>query len=229
MGQTTIAQNIEFFKENEQYMDAQSRMEIYQYTRLMAEREIKGSQKVLDVGNGGFFNYDTQLAGHVTAVDLFIPEHIKPPANAVFVNGSILELPLPDNTYDCVLLQNVFHHITGKTVAINFANMRQSMKELYRVTAPGGKCAILESTVGHWFYLFERLVYGPASWVKRSGHPITFQFTARQLLNTGLEMGFELEEFAYVPRGRWIIQFGYTWPTMLTPARPVKLVFRKKA
>jgi len=225
--QATVATNAAWFADNDQYIENQSKLECYQHIQRSVEREVRGVDRLLDIGNGGFFNFDTALAGHVTAVDLFLPDGPGPTPNSTFRQGSFLELPFLDGSFDCVMQQNVLHHVTGHSVRENFANMRKCIKEMYRVCAPGGKAVVLESTVGPLFNLFERIAYRPLLWIKRSGHPVTFQYTARQLERVALEAGFQLEEFAWVPAGRWILQFGIVWPSAFTPARPVKLIFRK--
>ena len=98
---------------------------------------------------------------------------------------------------------------------------------MFRILRPGGKAVIVESTVGPLFNLFERVVYRPFLWIKRGGHPVTFQFTARQLNAAAKSAGFELEEFSWIPRGAFLLQFGYLWPSILTPASPAKLIFRR--
>jgi hypothetical protein len=123
--------------------------------------------------------------------------------------------------------QNVLHHITGRSVRENFANMRRCLEEMFRVCEPGGKAVLVESTVGPLFNLFERVVYRPVLWAKRGGHPVTFQYTAKQLVDAAIACGFVLEEFCWIPRGRWLLQFGIVWPSALAPALPVKLVFRR--
>jgi SAM-dependent methyltransferase len=225
--QTTEKTNSEWFHENDHYMETQARLECYQHIQRAVEREVRGEGDVLDVGNGGFFNYDTALAGHVTAVDLFLADGPGPTPNSAFRKGSFLQLPFPDASFDCVLQQNVFHHVVGRTVADNFRNLRLCMAEMYRCLRPGGKAVIVESTVNFAFYLFERVVFRPFQFFKRGGHPVTFQYTARQLVRVGLECGFRLEELAYIPRGLLLLQFGYRWPSCLTPASPVKLILRK--
>src|SRR5262249_28335126 len=148
----------------------------------IVEREVRGAGDVLDVGNGGFFNYDTALAAHVTAVDLFLEDGPGPTPNSTFRKGSFLELPFPDARFDCVLQQNVFHHVTGRSVSQNWVNLRRCVGEMYRCLKPGGKAVVIESTVGPLFYAFELLAYRPALFLKRGGHPVTFQFTARQII-----------------------------------------------
>lgn len=227
--QATVATNAAWFADNDQYAENQSKLECYQHIQRAVEREVRGVDRLLDIGNGGFFNFDTGLAGHVTAVDLFLKDGPGPTPNSTFKEGSFLDMPFPDGSFDCVMQQNVLHHVTGRSVRENFANMRRCLQEMYRVCAPGGKAVIVESTVGPLFNLFEKVVYRPVLWVKRGGHPVTFQYTARQLLDTALACGFVLDEFSFIPRGRWLLQMGIVWPSALTPAVPVKLVFRRPA
>src|SRR5437879_6154990 len=117
--QTTVATNIQWFNENDHYAESQSKLECYQNIQKIVEREIRAQGDVLDVGNGGFFNYDTALANHVTAVDLFLEDGPGPSANSCFRKGSFLDLPFGDESFDCILQQNVFHHVTGRSVAEN--------------------------------------------------------------------------------------------------------------
>jgi SAM-dependent methyltransferase len=225
--QKTVAANARWFADNDGYVEAQSRLVHYQHIARMVRHELRGVDRLLDVGNGGFFNYDVSVPRHVTALDLFLTDGPGPAPNATFRRGSLLDLPFPDRSFDCVLMQNVFHHVTGATAAENHRNMRRGMREVHRCLAPGGKAVMVESTVGRVFHALERLVYRPALALKRGGHPVTFQFTPGHLMDAARECGFDLEEFSYVPRGWFVLQFGHRWPSLLTPARAVKLVFRR--
>jgi SAM-dependent methyltransferase len=225
--QVTAATNSRWFANNDHYIEGQARLEHYRHIQKIVEREVRGVDRLLDVGNGGFFNYDTALAGHVTAVDLFLPNGPGPTANSTFRQGSFLKLPFHDESFDGVLQQNVFHHVTGPDVAQNRANLRRCLTEMYRCLRPGGKAIVIESTVGPIFYAFEVAVYQICLTVKRGGHPVTFQYTPRQIIRRAEECGFQVEEFTYVPRGKFILQYGYKWPTLLTPARPIKLILRR--
>jgi SAM-dependent methyltransferase len=225
--QATIDTNSKWFNDNDHYIASQTRLACYRHIQKIVEREVRGAGDVLDVGNGGFFNYDTALTDRVTAVDLFLDDGPGPTPNSTFRRGSFVDLPFPNASFDCVLQQNVFHHVTGRSVAQNFSNLRRCMAEMFRVLRPGGKAVVIESTVGFLFGLVERLLYRTALFLKRGGHPVTYQYTPRQLIRAGEACGFRFEEFTYVPRGLFLLQLGYRWPSCLTPARPVKLIFRR--
>lgn len=225
--QVTSEQNIEWFGENEAYMARQSRLEHYQHAKRSVEHELHGVHRVLDVGNGGFFNYDTGIVDHVTALDLFLKDGPGPTPNSTLRGGSLLDLPFSDQSFDCILLQNVFHHITGQTPTENFANLRQSMIEIHRCLESNGKVIIIESTVGPVFQFVERMLFTLAIRLKRSGHPVTFQFTPNQIVSHGRQCGLMLEELSFVPRGAFVLQFGHKWPSLLTPVKPIKLILRR--
>jgi SAM-dependent methyltransferase len=227
--QTEIKENIEWFRDNDNYITAQANLEYYRHIELMIRREIQGQREVLDIGNGGFFNYDTQLAGHVTAVDLFLKDGPGPTANSTFKQGSLLSIPFAAESFDCIILQNVLHHVTGKSVRENHQNMSRGLAEMYRCVRKGGKVVLIESTVGNWFYVIEKILFKPLLALKRGGHPVTFQFTPTHIINEALAQGFEMLEYADAPsRGLYFLQAGYKWPTLLSPARAIKLVLAKK-
>ena len=225
--QSGVNTNVAWFKGNHEYVEGQARLVCYQNMRRSVEHEIRGVEALLDVGNGGFFNYDTSLVKHVTAVDLFLPDGPGPDPNTAYRRGSVLELPFPDDSFDCVLAQNVLHHVTGRTGRENHANLDAAVGEMYRCLRAGGKAVLIESTVNAAFHWFEGLVFRGARWITIGGHPLTFQFTPRHIIRSGLAAGFRVEEFAYVPRGWCVLQFGYRWPSLLTPARPIKLILTR--
>jgi ubiquinone/menaquinone biosynthesis C-methylase UbiE len=226
--QTEIKENIDWFQNNDNYITAQANLEYYRHIERMIRREIRGEKMVLDVGNGGFFNYDTQLAGHVTAVDLFLKDGPGHTPNSTLKQGSILAIPFPTESFDCIILQNVLHHVTGRSVRENHKNLSGSLAEMYRCVKKGGKVVLIESTVGKWFYTIERVLFKPILAIKKGGHPVTFQYTPGHIIDEALTQGFEMIDYADVPaRGLYFLQAGYKWPTLLSPARAIKLVLTK--
>lgn len=229
-GQETSSsqKNIGFFTENEPYMRAQERFELYQLMRLAVEREIAGAQRMLDVGNGGFFNYSTESIPEVVACDLMLENNQIGP-NIVFKQGSILELPFDDNRFDCVLVQSTLHHVVGDSVHQNLANLNRAICECARVISPGGKLVVVESTIPAWFlYLVEYPLYSALVHVWPFSHPLTFQFT-RQLVASEIEKAsLRIIEYSLIPRGNWAIHFGLVLPTLITPIQVVKIVAEKQ-
>jgi hypothetical protein len=122
--QVTVGTNSRWFQENERYIEEQGHLECYHHIQRIVEREVRGVKRLLDVGNGGFFNYDTSLAEQVTAVDLFLSNGPGPTGNSTLCRGSFLDLPFPDCSFDCALQQNVLHHVTGRNVTQNQLNLR---------------------------------------------------------------------------------------------------------
>src|SRR5271170_4225960 len=73
----SVTMNASFFDGNERYEQRVGSLETYRHIRDAIDREIVGVGRLLDVGNGGVFDYDTRLAQEIVGVDLFLDE---PPA-----------------------------------------------------------------------------------------------------------------------------------------------------
>jgi hypothetical protein len=82
--------------------------------------------------------------------------------------------------------------------------------------------------VNRVFNAFERRIFALVHSLTIAGHPMTFQFTPGQLEETSRRVGFVVEKMTFVPRGNWVLQFGFRWPSVLTPARPIALVVRRR-
>lgn len=220
---SSIDKNTDFFNEFEA-LDIQKRLELYRLMNLSVTRELEGVQSLLDVGNGGFFNYSTDSIPEVVACDLMLKDE-RPASNIQFKPGSILELPFEEKRFDCVLVQSVLHHVAGDSVAQNHRNMEQAISECMRVLKPGGKLVIVESTVPTWFYyLVEFPMYTLLHRIWRYKHPLTFQFTRHRIEQVFQKLPGSLIEEVIIPRGKWVMQFGMVVPTFLTPIEAVKFV-----
>lgn len=118
---------------------------------LLAERfekngvSVAGVQKALDDGCGsGRYTVALHYIGckHVTGIDISsdaigLAQQRNPVADAVvFQQGSVLELPFEDNSFDFVFSNGVLHHTVST---------EQGLREIYRVLQPGGRC---------WLYLY---------------------------------------------------------------------------
>ena len=95
-----------------------------------------GGYRVLDVGCGPkpYYPYFADRASEYIGVDI-----VENPAAELL--GPVEALPVPDASFDLVLCTQVLEHCDDPA---------QAVRELRRVTAPGGR--VLASTHGTWLY-----------------------------------------------------------------------------
>jgi SAM-dependent methyltransferase len=227
----SAARNAEFFARGKHGRDA-AELDTYRLIREAITREVSGTTRLLDVGNGGVFEYDTGQVGEIVAVDLFLDqlpaEHFPP--NVTTRNGDALALDEPDGHYEMVLEALLYHHLVGRRPADSIENVRTAVAEAARVLRPGGRLVVAESCVPPWFYAFERALFAPLKALARTpllgGHPAVLQLPFG-LLQQLIAESLEIERAYRIPMGRWLTQFGRRWPTALTPAQAVMVVARK--
>jgi SAM-dependent methyltransferase len=218
-------QNSKFFAENADYARQVEQLTTYRNIRAAIDREVDGVDRLLDIGNGGVFDYDVHRVKELVGVDLFLDEEAPTdlPPHVVLRQGDALALPEPDASYDAVLFALVFHHLTGTTPEDLVANVGKALDEARRVVKPGGRLIIVESCVPPWFYAAERALFKPLVLLSRTpllgDHPPTLQVPA-DLLARLVADRFGAVRTEEIPVGRWILQFGRKWPTRLTAARP---------
>jgi SAM-dependent methyltransferase len=216
-------QNEDFFRGNDTYARNVTRLETYMNISAAVSNAIAGARRLLDVGNGGVFVYNTTLATDIVGVDLFLGDHAPSatPANVVLRQGDALMLPEPDESYDVVLHNSVFHHLVGRDVDATIANIRCAIGQARRVLEPGGKHVVMESCVGRGAFAVERRLFGALRTLSATpffSHPPVLQFPVETITQL-LHERFDRVDVSPIPVGRWIIQFGLRWPTLLTPAR----------
>ncbi len=227
-----VAKNAEFFAADKHGRDV-AQLDTYRRIREAIEREVAGARRLLDVGNGGVFEYDTALVERIVAVDLFLDElpdsHFPP--NVTALRGDALALDQPEGSFDAVLEALLFHHLVGERAEDLVANVRRAIAEAERVLEPGGRLIVAESCIPRWFYPLERALFRPLVVLSRTpllgGHPATLQLPFDVLVQLVGER-LEVEKAYRIPPGRWITQFGRRWPTALTPARAHMVVGRKR-
>jgi len=95
------------------------------------------------------------------------------------IEGSVLESPFSDDTFDVAWMQNV---------GMNIEDKRKLYTEIHRVLKRGGRFAFQEMTAGE-----EEPTYFPLPWTKDSnGH---FLVTAEEMESMLIECGFIVEYF----------------------------------
>ncbi|HEY8002058.1 MAG TPA: class I SAM-dependent methyltransferase [Solirubrobacterales bacterium] len=196
--------------------------------------ELGGIERLLDVGNGGVFQYDTELVGEIVAVDLFLSRLPASafPDNVTAQDGDALDLEQPDAGFDGVVHSLLYHHLVGEDPEAMVENVRRAIAEAERVLKPGGRLIVAESCVPRWFYPLEKAMFRPLVALSRTrllgGHPAVIQLPS-ETLTALLAERFEIESAREIPLGRWTTQFGRRWPSALTPAKAVIVVGRKPA
>jgi len=227
----SVAKNISFFgKHRDEYDKNVQELDTYKAIRGSLNEALRGIDRLLDIGNGGVFDYDTSTVHNIVALDLFLDD-LPPdtfPAHVTPKTGSALDIPEPDESFDGVLLSMLIHHLVGNTVKESLNNVRCAVREAFRVLRPGGRLIVLESCVPPWFYFFERTVIPLASLLMNVilSHPATLQYPAAVITKIVGEYSPSLE-VTHIPKGRWIIQYGFKFPSALTPAQPFRFVAHK--
>lgn len=230
--ESSVRENISFFKDNlDMYADCVRNLDTYANIRGFTDEALRGIDRLLDVGNGGTFDYDSRLVREVVAVDLFLEDlvHGEFPPNVSVKNGSALDLPEADAAFDGVIMSMLIHHLIGTTVSECRANVSRAIAEAFRVLKPEGKLVIVESCVPAWFYTFEKLAFPVAARLIPLciAHPATLQFPPSFLLKLLKDHTSDVV-LTPIPVGRWVLQYGFKFPAALTPAAPFRFVATKR-
>jgi SAM-dependent methyltransferase len=229
----SAALNAEFFAGDAHARDV-AELDTYALIGAALNRELAGVERLLDVGNGGVFGYDTRLVREIVAVDLFLDRlpASRFPANVTPRSGDAIDLAEPGGAHDAVLHALLYHHLVGADADAMVANVRRAIAEAERVLEPGGRLIVAESCVPAWFYAVERALFRPLVAISRTpllgGHPAVIQLPFARLVQLVGER-LSIASAYQVPIGRWTTQFGRRWPTALTPARAFVVVGRKPA
>lgn len=226
--QRISAQNSQYFIGNEDYSSRVSRMRTYRNIRGAIDESIIDVNRLLDIGSGGVFDYNVQLVPEIVGIDLFLDleSQISTPINVTLKSGNALNLPEDSQTYDGVLIALVLHHLTEESAGPMMDNVRRALAEAKRVLRPGGQLIVVESCVAKWFYLLEKVLFRPLVLLSRTRvmrHPPTMQLPIHVLEQLVAEE-FGSVKIKRIPLGPTILQFGRKWPSLLTPARPWRLV-----
>lgn len=122
------------------------------YTARIKALGFENMKNVLDAGCGmGQWLYAlSEINSHVTGVEFdeqryaFTNELMETiaPANTKVVQGSVEELPFPDNSFDAIFSYSV----------VLCTDYRKSLKEFYRVLKPGGKLYFNSNGLGWYIY-----------------------------------------------------------------------------
>ena len=174
----TAEVNADFFAGGQHARDS-ARLDVFRLIWDAIEGEIDGAGRMLDVGNGGIFEYDTSLVGRsspsTSSSTGCRPTPSRPTSLRRPATRSTSTSPTAGSTpYSRRLL---YHHLVGDRADDIIANVRRAIAEAHRVLEPGGRLIVAESCVPSWFYAVERRLY-PAL-VRLSKTPVDARSSAR--------------------------------------------------
>lgn len=140
------------------------------YARLVQAVDLQPGQRVLDIGSGDG-DMILELAGQFPECS-FVGVELSPVrcrnanqaltrqseavrARVAFVEGSALQLPFEDGSFDCILSSGVFYHVP---------DTRGALAEAFRVLRPGGAMAFddlqkpsADVSEDAWIHVYKRL------------------------------------------------------------------------
>jgi len=212
--------NVKFFNDNLNYRQNINNIDTYHNIRDEVSRILSGTENLLDIGHGGVFDYDTSKIQKIVGLDLDKMIDTKYlPKNITLENGSALEIPHHLRDFDTILFAMLIHHLIGKNVKENLLNLNKCIEQSKKALIDGGKLLIVESCVPYWFYLIEKLLFKPTSYVinKYLNHPPAFQYTIKIIEEVLKKNNFKEIKIKKIKQGRFILQYGIKFPTFLTP------------
>ena len=222
--------NIEFFSSNSKYRNNVATIDTYKILYSEITNFIKSSNKLLDIGHGGTFDYDTSKVKEITGLDLDKMIDVKNiPKNIRLVEGSALDIPEDIKNFDTTILVMLLHHLVGNEVSENLENLDRCLQQIQKTLIKNGKLIIVESCVPKWFYLIEKILFKPTSFLikKFIKHPPAFQFTEEILDKYLKKNNFKNINFKEIRQGKFILQYGIKVPTFLTPVETIIITATK--
>lgn len=177
---------------------------------------------ILDIGNGGIFNYDTTKAKRIIALDLSpnLISNASEAKNIEYRVGNIIELDMHEPEFDQAVMDMLIHHLADKKISITRNNVLKAFKNTYNVLKPGGELIIMESCLPKFFEVNEKLFF-PLFRLLTSilKHPIVFQWNWNSLVVLLKEAGFKNVTLDPVNLGKRIIHLGIKIPTKISPVK----------
>ena len=222
--------NVEFFSSNSKYQNNVATIDTYKILYSEITNFIKSSNRLLDIGHGGTFDYDTSKVKEIIGLDLDkMIDESNLPKNINLEEGSALDIPENINNFDTTLVVMLLHHLVGNNVSENIKNLDICLRQIRKTLIKNGKLVIVESCVPKWFYLIEKVLFKPTSYLikKFMKHPPAFQFTQEMLEKYLKKNNYRNINFKKIKQGKFILQYGIKVPTFLTPVETVIITANK--
>lgn len=183
-----------FDRQSENYYK-NSRFGMAPFHRLTA-KEIESTVfgDVLAIG-GIWSHHDDEQLANIRLVVLDVSEGMLEKQVSQRITRKVLgdarKLPFADNSFDCVALPLVLHHLAGESARQARLNVLVALSEAYRVLRPGGRILISEFVVSRLIYAAERIaVPVTRAALKLRGIPLVVMHSEAFYSNAMQETGF---------------------------------------
>jgi ubiquinone/menaquinone biosynthesis C-methylase UbiE len=140
---------------------------------------VDGTSRILDIGCGS--SRIVQSLPQAVGLDMQIRKlrWLRAPGRQL-VQGSLSQLPFPDDTFDCVICSEVIEHIPREEI---------DLTDMVRVLAPGGMLVLGTPDYGKWRWRFLEGLYKrvfPQGYATEHINPYTRRDLRRELERLGL-------------------------------------------
>jgi SAM-dependent methyltransferase len=151
------------------------------YERVKAHLDpLIANQRVLDIGSGGVFPYDTALPSEITVLDISpnMLEAVDDP-NVVTRVGDARNLEgIEDGSVDVMLFILSIHHINGDSAEESFATLDSILASARRALCQGGHLVVVEPVLPRRWFRLESLAFPlTRSLLARFGVPMIFFYS----------------------------------------------------
>jgi SAM-dependent methyltransferase len=193
---------------------------VYRRIGELASPAVAG-RDVLDIGNGGFFPYDTKHVRTLTILDISpaMLDRIEAPG-ALKVVGDARDLaPIASASQDVVMYLLCLHHICGKDRKETLSYLDGIFSSAARVLRPGGHVLIAEPVTGGWVHAAQRALFGATRAVLAAKNvPMIFFHRAEEIserLAKSLGIPEKSIERVPLPVTGWVDPLGGSFPGVI--------------
>ncbi|HEX3729643.1 MAG TPA: class I SAM-dependent methyltransferase [Opitutaceae bacterium] len=160
---------------------------------------LRPGMRLLDVGCGPSLPYAKPAGVELIGLEPSFQSLRHNAALDLKIAGSAYAIPLADASIDVVVCFYAIHHMVGRTVAENEANVRTAFAEFGRVLKPGGRLLVFEMTPGPLFGAAQALLWNTAR--RALGAKLDMHFFSRAALerlgSASLPIGTALDAFSF--------------------------------
>ena len=199
-----------FFKNRQKYIKSvnNTNKEWYNNIKYFIEPYIHGT--VLDVGNGGVFAYNPDLADKIFAVDVAFKNTngLQKFKNVEYLCQDARFLDkIRDNSIDVIIFPLMLHHIIGISQVMNSAN---------RVLKDNGKIIIIEVIVNNIMNLIQRTIYPLTNFLTKTiKKPMVCLLTSKDIFSNLKNNNFNNINKKKISFGKKIDVFNGIFPGLL--------------